>query len=133
MDPNPDAEDAAIFAARLVPRRSFTPAAARRLLAATFVASALFSLPFYLAGAWPIVGFLGLDVALLGLAFRMSFRAARAYEDYRLTLSRARVRARERAWRAARMALQPGLGDARARRDGTAGRSAGAAQPRPPP
>ena len=65
MDPSPDADDAAIFAAGLFPRRSFTPAAARRLLAATFVASALFSLPFCLAGAWPIVGFLGLDVALL--------------------------------------------------------------------
>jgi uncharacterized membrane protein len=97
VDPSPDAAAAAIFAARLFPRRSFTPAAARRLLGATFVASALFSLPFYLAGAWPIVGFLGLDVALLGLAFRASFRAARGYEDYRLTyleLEFARVSAR---------------------------------------
>jgi uncharacterized membrane protein len=104
VDPSPDADGASIFAARLFPRRSFTPAAARRLLAATFVASALFSLPFYLAGAWPIVGFLGLDVALLWLAFRMSFRAARAYEDYRLTyleLEFARVSARgaRREWR----------------------------------
>ena len=104
MDPSPDADGASIFAARLFPRRSFTPAAARRLLAATFVASALFSLPFYLAGAWPIVGFLGLDVALLGLAFRISFRAARAYEDYRLSyleLEFAQVSARgaRREWR----------------------------------
>ena len=104
MDPNPDADGGAIFAVRLFPRRSFTPAAARRLLMATFVASAVFSLPFYLAGAWPIVGFLGLDVALLWLAFRASFRAARAYEDYRLTyleLAFARVSARgaRREWR----------------------------------
>ena len=104
MDPSPDADDAAIFAARLFPRRSFTPAAARRLLASTFVASALFSLPFYLSGAWPIVGFLGLDVALLWLAFRASFRAARAYEDYRLTyleleFARVSVRGARREWR----------------------------------
>ena len=104
MDPSPDADDAAIFAARLVPRRSFTPAAARRLLVATFVASALFSLPFYLAGAWPIVGFLGLDVALLWIAFRMSFRAARAYEDYRLTyleleFTRVSAHGARREWR----------------------------------
>ena len=104
MDPSPDADDAALFAARLVPRRSFTPAAARRLLVATFIASALFSLPFYLAGAWPIVGFLGLDVALLGLAFHISFRAARACEDYRLSyleLEFAQVSARgaRREWR----------------------------------
>jgi uncharacterized membrane protein len=104
VDPSPDADGAAIFVARLVPRRSLTPAAARRLLAATFVASALFSLPFYLAGAWPIVGFLGLDVSLLGLAFRTSFRAARAYEDYRLTyleleFARVNMRGARREWR----------------------------------
>ena len=85
MDPNPDADDGAIFVARLSPRRSFTPVAARKLLVAAFAASSVFSLPFYLVGAWPIVGFLGLDVLMLWLAFRASFRAARAYEDYRLT------------------------------------------------
>jgi uncharacterized membrane protein len=104
MDAGRDADDAAIFAARLRPRRSFAPAAARRLLVATFVVSALFSLPFYLAGAWPIVGFLGLDVALLGLAFRASFRAARGYEDYRLTyfeleFTRVSARGARREWR----------------------------------
>lgn len=104
MDLSPDAGDAALFAARLFPRRSFTPAAARKLLAATFIASAVFSLPFYLAGAWPIVGFLGLDVLLLWLAFRASFRAARAYEDYRLTyleleLARVSARGARREWR----------------------------------
>ena len=85
MDEGPIAEDAAIFAATLAPRRSLTQSGARRVMAATFLASALFSLPFYLIGAWPIIGFLGLDVVLLWLAFRASFRAARAYEDYRLT------------------------------------------------
>jgi uncharacterized membrane protein len=85
MDEGSVADDRAIFAARLSPRRSLTPAGARRVMAASFIASALFSLPFYLIGAWPIIGFLGLDVALLWLAFRASFRAARAYEDYRLT------------------------------------------------
>lgn len=104
MDPAPDAEGAAIFAVRLFPHRSFTPAAARRLVVAVALASALFSLPFFLIGAWPIVGFLGLDALLLGLAFRISFRAARAYEDYRLTyleLEFARVSARgaRREWR----------------------------------
>jgi uncharacterized membrane protein len=70
----------------------------------TCVASALFSLPFYLMGAWPIVGFLGLDVALLYFAFRLNYRAARAYEDFRLTyfeLQFARVNAAglRREWR----------------------------------
>jgi len=104
VDPAPDADGAAIFSARLSPHRSLTPAAARKLVVAAFVASALFSLPFYLLGAWPIVGFLGLDALALGLAFRMSFRSARAYEDYCLTyleLGVARVSAggQRREWR----------------------------------
>ncbi len=98
------ADEAPILAVRLTPHRSFDPAAVRLLMAATFVVSALFSLPFYLMGAWPIVGFMGLDVALLYFAFRANFRAARAYEDFHLTyfeLLFARVSARgaRREWR----------------------------------
>jgi uncharacterized membrane protein len=130
VDPSPDADDAAIFAIRLFPRRSFAPAAARRLLAATFVASALFSLPFYLVGAWPIVGFLGLDVALLWLAFRMSFRAACAHEDYRLSyleLEFAQVSAggARREWRFNPAWVSLERGDAGAAADRLALRSGG--------
>ncbi len=104
MDQAPLTNEAPILAVRLTPHRSLDPAAVRVLMAATFVVSAIFSLPFYLIGAWPIVGFLGLDVALLYFAFRASFRAARAYEDFRLTyfeLLFARVSARgaRREWR----------------------------------
>ena len=72
-------------------------------MAATFIATAALSLPFYLLGAWPIVGFLGLDVAALYFAFKMNYRAARAYEDVRLTyfeLEFARVspKGAERRW-----------------------------------
>jgi uncharacterized membrane protein len=100
----PLTNEAPILAVRLTPRRSLDPAAVRALMAATFAVSALFSLPFYLMGAWPIVGFVGLDVALLYFAFRANFRAARAYEDFQLTyceLLFARVSARgaRREWR----------------------------------
>ena len=99
-----DAEEPAIFESRLRPYRSLDANGFRLLMAATFVATALLSLPFYLMGAWPIVGFLGLDVALLGLAFRASFRAARAYEDYRITyfeleFARVNVSGARREWR----------------------------------
>jgi len=98
------AEESPILAVRLSPHRSLDPAGVRVLLGAAFVVSALFSLPFYLIGAWPIIGFLGLDVALLYFAFRANFRAARAYEDFHLTyfeLQFARVTARgaRREWR----------------------------------
>jgi uncharacterized membrane protein len=35
---------------------------------------------FYMIGAWPVVGFMGLDVALLYAAFKLNFRALRLYE-----------------------------------------------------
>ena len=31
---------------------------------------------FFIAGAWPVVGFLGLDVLLVYWAFRVNYRAA---------------------------------------------------------
>lgn len=57
---------------------------------------------FALMGAWPVMGFLGLDVALIWLAFRLNYRAGRQLEtidiaDGTLTLTRIDPRGRERA------------------------------------
>ena len=35
-------------------------------------------------GAWPVVGFMGLDVALVYVAFKLNFRALRLYETVEL-------------------------------------------------
>ena len=40
---------------------------------------------FYLLGAWPVIGFMGLDVALIYAAFTLNFRALRLYETIDLT------------------------------------------------
>ncbi len=40
---------------------------------------------FYLQGAWPVVGFFGLDAGLVWLAFRLNYRSAKLYETVRLT------------------------------------------------
>jgi uncharacterized membrane protein len=40
---------------------------------------------FYLIGAWPVVGFMGLDVALIWLAFRANFADARRAEHIEIT------------------------------------------------
>lgn len=40
-------------------------------------------LGFFLAGAWPVIGFLGLEIFVVWLAFRMNFRAARQRETLR--------------------------------------------------
>jgi uncharacterized membrane protein len=85
MDELSQAYEAPLFDARLNPHRSLGRRGFRALMIATFVASALVSLPFYLMGAWPVVGFMGLDVLALYLAFRVNFQSARAYEELRLT------------------------------------------------
>jgi len=47
---------------------------------------------FFLLGAWPIVGFLGLDVLLVYAAFKANYRAATAYESVTMTPSALKVR-----------------------------------------
>ena len=81
----PSPVETPLFDARLEPHRSLNRRGFRFLMLGCCVISTLYSLPFYLMGAWPVVGFLGLDVLLLYIAFRANFRAARAYELLRLT------------------------------------------------
>lgn len=69
----------------LYPHRSLSPTGFLILMGAVAGLSFSIGFAFFLAGAWPIVGFLGVDVALVYAAFRLNFRAARAYETLRLT------------------------------------------------
>ena len=47
---------------------------------------------FFILGAWPVTGFLGLDVALVYWAFRANYRSARAYEQIIVTPSELTLR-----------------------------------------
>ena len=47
---------------------------------------------FLLQGAWPVFGFFGLDIALLYLAFRLSYRSGRLREIIRITTDEVLVR-----------------------------------------
>ena len=74
--------------------RPSPPLAPRTLLAILGVVALIniaFALNFVLRGAWPVMPFLGLDVALLAWAFRASTRAARREERITLTASRLQV------------------------------------------
>jgi uncharacterized membrane protein len=77
--------DAPILSLRLKPHRSLSQRNFRLLISIFAAASVFSSLPFILFGAWPVAGFLGLDVLALYCAFKANFRAARAYEDVFLT------------------------------------------------
>jgi uncharacterized membrane protein len=72
------------FDAVLYPNRSLGPVGFHLLMAAIVLVSAAIGAGFVLVGAWPVTGFLGLDVLLLYLAFRWNYREARRAEFIRL-------------------------------------------------
>ena len=99
-----DPADRPLFATRLRPHRSLTRRNVRLLIAIFAGANLFTSVPFIVSGAWPVAGFMGLDVAILYMAFRANFRAARAYEDICLTpielhLAKMSARGRLAEWR----------------------------------
>ena len=96
--------DQALFEDTLRPHRSLGPRGFRILMLATFAGTTAFSVPFYLMGAWPVVGFFGLDVLALYAAFRFNYRAARGAEHFRLTyfeliFARVGAKGQRREWR----------------------------------
>jgi uncharacterized membrane protein len=73
------------FSALLTPHRSLEPKGFMVLMGAVCLVSFGTGLVFYMLGAWPVIGFMGLDVALIYIAFRLNYRAARLYETVDLT------------------------------------------------
>jgi len=78
-------QDDLIFDAVLTPNRSLSPRGFIILMCVVGAISFIAGLVFYLAGAWPVVGFLGLDVLLIYVAFRINYRRASIRENLRLT------------------------------------------------
>lgn len=79
------AEKTYLFDAILQPNTSLEPKGFMLLMVAIASVSFVAGMVFMVAGAWPVVGFLGLDVALIYLAFKANYRRARMYETVRLT------------------------------------------------
>jgi uncharacterized membrane protein len=73
--------DEPIFAVRLSPYRSLSPAGFNLLMMGVAAIAFCGGLIFWLMGAWPVVGFFGLDILLIQLAFRLNYRSARAFEE----------------------------------------------------
>ena len=74
-----------LFDVRIVPHRSLSARNFKILMGGFCLVATLSSLPFVVLGAWPVAGFMGLDVLLIYWAFRANFRAAQAYEDVQVT------------------------------------------------
>ena len=88
----PTTPDSTIFSTVLKPYRSLSPRGFALVMLAFAAGAFTLGLIFWLEGAWPIVGFCGLDILGLQFAFRMNYRAARAAEEISLTRERLLVR-----------------------------------------
>jgi uncharacterized membrane protein len=75
-----------------MPRRSLPPQGFLILMVLVGVLSFAAGVAFLARGAWPVFGFFGLDAAAIYIAFRLNYRAARAYERIEMTRERLLVR-----------------------------------------
>ena len=84
-DNTPPAQEPSAFRAVLRPHRSLGPKGFLVLMVILSLISFTAGLVFFFMGAWPVVGFLGLDVLLVYVAFRLNYRAGRLYETVEVT------------------------------------------------
>jgi uncharacterized membrane protein len=69
-----------LFAATLTPHRSLTPNGKRLVIGLVAALALVPGVVFYVAGAWPVIGFMGLDVLAIWAAMTISMRGGKAYE-----------------------------------------------------
>jgi uncharacterized membrane protein len=89
---NDRTQEPTIFSAVLTPHRSLSRNGFLILMLVMGGISLATGMAFLLAGAWPVFGFCGLDVLLVYLAFQVSYRRAKAYEQVTVTPSELTVR-----------------------------------------
>ena len=77
--------------AEIRPNRSLPNPGFYALMAAVAVISFSAGVAFMMAGAWPVLGFFGLDVLLVWLAFKLSYRDGRRREIIQITAGEIRV------------------------------------------
>ncbi len=80
-------EGESLFDAVLYPNRSLPNAGFIAVMSIVIGANFFFGMYFYAIGAWPVIGFCGLDIFAVWLAFKLSYRQGRLRERVRVTQS----------------------------------------------
>lgn len=96
-----------MFDAMLRPHRSLEPRGFALLMAVIVGVSFISGLAFALRGAWPVMGFFGLDVAVVYIAFRANYRAADSSERVALSETQLTVERHRHGRLIGRWAFQP--------------------------
>ena len=104
-----------IFSAVITPNRSLDRVGFIVLMSLVSFVSFVGGMVFFIAGAWPVVGFLGLDVALLYWAFKLNYARAAAYEEVTVTAAELTAAQGEPPRRGPRIDAQPAMDQARPR------------------
>jgi uncharacterized membrane protein len=104
---NAQTADPTLFSALLTPHRSLGSVGFLVLMAVVAGISFVGGIVFYIVGAWPVIGFLGVDVLLVYWAFRVNYLAAAAYEEVTVTASELRVRKVSHRGKVAEWSLNP--------------------------
>ena len=91
-DFDPAFDQPTLFSARVTPHRSLNRTGFLVLMSFIAAVSFVAGIAFWMMGAWPVLGFFGLDVLVIYWAFRINFRSADATEDIVVTPSELRVR-----------------------------------------
>lgn len=81
----PPAQEFGGFHAVLRPHRSLGPTGFLVFMCGVSGISFVTGAVFFLMGAWPVLGFLGLDVLLIYIAFRLNYRSGRLHETVELS------------------------------------------------
>ena len=100
-------DEPTLFSAVLTPHRSLGRTGFVVLMCLIGGISFVAGLVFFIAGAWPVMGFFGLDVLLVYIAFKVSYRSAAAYEQVTMTASTLTVRKVSHRGRVAEWTLNP--------------------------
>jgi uncharacterized membrane protein len=89
---DPELPQPELFSALLTPHRSLSRTGFLVLMGFVCAVSFATGVAFWLMGAWPVLGFFGLDALAIYWAFRINFRRAAAREEISVTPSELRVR-----------------------------------------
>lgn len=104
---NAASDEPTLFSAVLTPHRSLGRTGFIVLMCLIGGISFIAGLVFFIAGAWPVMGFFGLDLLLIYIAFKVSYRTAAAYEQVTMTASTLTVRKVSHRGRVAEWTLNP--------------------------
>ncbi len=80
-----------LFNAYLRPNRSLTPFGFKMLMISILTVLIICGVGASMIGAWPVLGFFGLDLVLVYFAFRLSYQSGGSYEVISVTADELRV------------------------------------------